>query len=173
MRKAVYSFCAAIWMAAMTVNAQDVKPMIQIPYSPKEVGHCYERLHRALPAYREARAGIEAVIRSGAGYSERLQKVLALHAEVLERVRADGSDPEGVDEGIYLCCLYDMLEAMVAAEAESVSAGPLPASGKRAQLESIGESIRNLPFGSPQFKTGIRRRLEGHVSGALKKLSDD
>lgn len=151
-------------------NAQDAKTMIQIPFSPKEVGHCYERLKKTLPAYQEARAEEESIIRSEAPYSERLQKTLALHAAVLDRVRADQSDPEGVDEGIYMCCLYDMLEALVASEVDRVAGSSLPVSEKQTQLESIGDSIRNLPFGSPQFKTGIRRRLEAHVTGALKKL---
>lgn len=143
--------------------------MIQIPFSPKEVGHCYERLQKADEVYRETIEEIRQVMVSTAPFEERLSECLRSHNEMLEETHQN-LDSEFPEEDIYLCCLYDMLEAMYAAEAKSIAGSELEKQARLDQLDALQQSIRQLPFGSPQFREGIRPRLERQVRQVEEEL---
>ena len=74
------------------------------------------------------------------------------------------------EEDVYLCCLYDMLESMYAAEATRIATGTDDAKEKRKNLAQLSATIPKLPFGSPQYQEGIRPRLERAVSIMERRL---
>lgn len=141
---------------------------LTIPYNQKDVGHCYERLKQTLPVYQEGISAIRLVMESNKPFSARLQKVVKANAAVLKSAQTQASPHSWNEDDIYLCCLYDMLEAMYAAESARIATGPGSADEKRKQLAALASSIDKLPFGSPQFREGIRPRLEKAVSNHLE-----
>ena len=155
-----------LMMATMNTDASEVKSMIKIPYHPKATSHCYESIKTARAHYRDAVAQMRSVIESQAQFQEKLNKVLALHQQVLKS-KSD-SEAEFQDMDVFLCCMYDMLQALYADESEKILASN--ADDKKQQLDAVAKSIDGLPFGSPQYRTVIRPKLVGIVTSAQKKL---
>ena len=153
-------------MATMNTYANEVKSMIKIPYHPKATSHCYESIKTARAHYRDAVAQMRSVIESQAQFQEKLNKVLALHQQVL-KAKSD-SEAEFQDMDVFLCCLYDMLQALYADESEKILASN--ADDKKQQLDAVAKSINGLPFDSPQYRTVIRPKLVRIVTSAQKKL---
>lgn len=161
-----------IWLIIMittfSAQANEVKSMIKIPYHPKATSHCYESIKTARAPYRDAVAQMRSVIESQVQFEEKLNKVLALHQQVLKS-KGD-SEAEFQDVDVFLCCLYDMLQAFYADESEKILASDAGSNQKKEQLNALMKSIEGLPFGGPQYRTGIRPRLVGIVTSAQKKV---
>jgi hypothetical protein len=155
-----------LMMATMNTKANEVKSMIKIPYHPKATSHCYESIKTARAHYRDAVAQMRSVIESQAQFQEKLNKMIALHQQVLKS-KSD-SEAEFQDMDVILCCMYDKLQALYADESEKILASN--ADDKKQQLDVVGKSIDALPFGSPQYRNVIRPKLVGIVTSAQKKL---
>src|SRR5262245_12736477 len=136
-----------LMMATMNTYASEVKSMIKIPHHPKATSHCYESIKTARAHYRDAVAQMRSVIDSQAQCQEKLNKVLALHQQVLKS-KSD-SEAEFQDMDVFLCCMYDMLQALYADESEKILASN--ADDKKQQLDAVAKSIDALTFGSPQY----------------------
>jgi hypothetical protein len=143
---------------------------LKIPYDPQQVGHCYERLKEMLPVYQKGISRIRAEMESGRPFHQRLDKLLSLHDSILETGQGQKTSHSWIEEDVYLCCLYDMLEAMYAMEAEKILRSDGLTAQKKKNLEELSRSIEDLPFGSPQYRTGIRPRLESVISSCVKQL---
>lgn len=164
-----YALAFLLALTAVSCAIAEDKKMIQIPFSPKEVGHCYEKLQNTEAVYRETIEEIHKTMDSAAPFEERLSKCMQVHNEMLEHTHQN-IESEFPEEDIYLCCLYDMLEAMYSVEAKNISGSPLEKERKQEKLDALQQSIRQLPFGSPQFREGIRPRLERQVRAAEEEL---
>jgi hypothetical protein len=141
---------------------------LKIPYSPDEVGECYRRLDQMLPVYQKGISDIRAKMESNQLFDQRLRTVLKIHARVLHESANQETQHSWNEEDVYLCCLYDMLESMYAAEAARIATGTDDAKEKRKNLVQLSATIPKLPFGSPQYQEGIRPRLERAVSNKLE-----
>lgn len=161
---------AWILSTATRVETENKMTKLKIPYSAKEVGHCYDRLKQTLPVYQKGISDIRSEMESNNSFEQRLQKVLDVHAGILKAAQTQESPHSWEEPDVYLCVLYDMLEAMYVSEADGIvaKAGALPE--KRKNLDALVTSIPKLPFGSPQYQSAIRPRLEQAVSNASKKL---
>lgn len=161
-----------IWLIIMTTTlmaqANEVKSMIKIPYHPKATSHCYESIKTTHAPYRDAVAQMRSVIESQAQFEQKLNKVLELHQQVLKSKSDDESEFQDMD--VFLCCLYDMLQALYADESQKILASNADSDQKKEQLAAVAKSIDGLPFGSPLYRTGIRPKLVGIVTSAQKKL---
>jgi hypothetical protein len=155
-----------LMMATMNTYASEVKPMIKIPYHPKATSHCYESIKTARAPYRDAVAEMRSVIESQTQFQEKLNKMIALHQQAL-KAKSD-SEAEFQDMDVFLCCLYDMLQALYADESQKILASKTE--DKKQQLDAVGKSIDGLPFESPQYRNVIRPKLVGIVTSAQKKL---
>ena len=159
-----------IVFVAATLNAQanEVKSMIKIPYHPKATAHCYESIKTTRAPYRDAVAQMKSVIESQAQFEEKLNQVLALHQQVLKAQTDSESEFQQMD--VFLCCLYDMLQALYADGSQNILASDANKNQKKEQLTAVAKSIEGLPFGGPQYRTGIRPKLERIVASAQKKV---
>lgn len=157
-----------LMMATMNTQANEVKSMIKIPYHPKATSHCYESIKTARAHYRDAVAQMRSVIESQAQFQEKLNKMLELHQQVLKS-KSD-SESEFQDMDVFLCCMYDMLQALYADESKNILASNADNNEKKEQLAALSKSIETLPFGSITYRTAIRPKLEGIVTSAQKKL---
>jgi hypothetical protein len=75
-----------------------------------------------------------------------------------------------VVEDIYLCCVYDLVEAAFASEVESVLKSTNNSELKTKQLDQLTSVIELLPFKSPQYETTIKPRLEKKITQAKAEL---
>jgi hypothetical protein len=155
---------------ATRTGADNGMTKLKIPFKAKEVGHCYDRLKQTLPVYQDGIAEIRNEMESNHPFEQRLQNVLTLHASNLQAAQTRESAHTWNEEDIYLCCLYDMLEAMYANEAEQIAGGSGTLDEKRKNLSHLAESITRLPFGSPQYRTAIRPRLENAIAQVSRQL---
>ena len=143
---------------------------LKIPYSPSEVGECYTRLEQTLPVFQKGLYDIRARMESNQIFEERLRAVLKIHARVLRESANQESQQSWNEEDIYLCCLYDMLESMYAAEANRIASGTGAAEERKKSLTQLSSTIPKLPFGSPQYREGIRPRFERAISNNLELI---
>lgn len=157
-----------LMMATMNTQANEVKSMIKIPYQSKATSHCYESIKTARALYRDAVAQMRSVIESQAQFQEKLNRVLELHQQVLKS-KSD-SEAEFQDMDVFLCCMYDMLQALYADESEKILASKADSNQKKEQLDAVVKSIDGLSFNSPLYRNAIRPKLEGIVTSAKKKL---
>jgi hypothetical protein len=155
-----------IMIATLSAQANEVKSMIKIPYHPKATSHCYESIKTAPALYRDAVAQMRSAIESQTQFDEKLNKVLALHQQVLESKTDSESEFQQID--VFLCCLYDMLQALYADESDKILASN--ADQKKGQLAALAKSIEGLPFGGTTYRTAIRPKLVSIVTSAQKKL---
>jgi len=162
-----------ILLASGAESVKEEKPMLKIPYRPKEVGHCYERLKEASPVYQKAVAEIQTTLGSGSDFNERLQKSMEIHRAAREQGKKEPRRHTWIEEDIYLCCLYDVLEAAIANEAETIIQSKDSKEVKEKRLDGLGQSIESLTFGSPQYRTGIKPRFQEKVLDARKRLAED
>ena len=144
---------------------------LKIPYGGAEVDHCFDRLKETLPVYQKGIADIRSAMESNNLFEERLRKVLRLHAALLQAAQDKESPQPWNEEDIYLCVLYDMFQAMYAAEADRIASGAGLAQQKASNLYTLSNTIARLPFGSPQYVSTIRPRLQKIVSDAAKRFS--
>ena len=140
---------------------------LKIPYSPSEVGECYQRLEQMLPVFQKGISDIRTTMESNDTFDHRLRKVLQLHARVLRESTEQESEHSWNEEDFYLCCLYDMLEAMYFAEAKRIAVGTGNTIERKERLAQLSATIPKLPFGSPQYWEGIRPRLERAVTNNI------
>jgi hypothetical protein len=144
---------------------------LKIPYSPKEVGHCYDRLKQTMPVYQNGISAIRSEIESQNSFDQRLKKVLSLLNSTVQEGQTRESSNSWNEDDVFRCCFYDMLEAMYAAEAERITSEQGTSADKMKNLDALAASIAKLPFGSPQYESGIRPRLEKAVSEHRKDLN--
>jgi hypothetical protein len=144
---------------------------LKIPYGGAEVDHCFDRLKETLPVYQKGIADIRSAMESNNLFEERLRKVLRLHAALLQAAQNEESPQSWNEEDVYLCVLYDMFEAMYASEADRIAAGSGLPQQKASNLYSLSGTIARLPFGSPQYVSTIRPRLQKIVSDRSKKFA--
>src|SRR5262245_31757025 len=154
-----------LMMATMNTYASEVKSMIKIPHHPKATSHCYESIKTARAPYRDAVAQMRSAIESQAPFQEKLNKVIMLHQQALKAREDSESEFQQID--VFLCCLYDMLQALYADEAEKILTSK---ADKKTELDALAKSIEGLPFDSPQYRNVIRPKLVGIVTSAQKKL---
>jgi hypothetical protein len=156
-------------MMSVALSASEMNKL-KIPYSKQEVGHCYERLKQTMPVYQEGIADIRSEMESESPFETRLQNVLRRHEAVMKTADPESSPHSWNEDDVYFCVLYDMLEAMLAAESEHVAKQESTPDQKRKAFDALGRSIARLPFGSPQYRSSIRPRLEKIVADNRKKL---
>lgn len=145
---------------------------LTIPYNPKDTGHCYERLSQTQSVYQDAVRKIREALESDRDFSARMKSAMALNKKTIEQSQTLPHLQPWIEEDVYLCCLYDMLESVVSAETTEIVSGKDNPKQKEARLKAVLDDIASLPFGSPQYRTGIRPRLEKPVKNAMKKLKD-
>jgi hypothetical protein len=157
--------------AAARCSAGGVAAKMKIPFRPKVVGQCYERLKKTDALFRDGVAKIRETLESeDLSAEERIKRVVALNGPVAKQSETD--EQLMVDIDTYLCCVYDMLEAFYAEETSRILKGPQEKDAKRKGIEALGATVDLLPYGSPQYRTGIRPRYEKLISDALKRVSD-
>lgn len=160
-----------VWllMLVLTAPAHEVKSMIKIPYNAKATAHCYDKIQSTRAPYREAVAQMKSTIESQSSFQEKFDRVLALHQQALQSKGDSEAEFQQID--VFLCCIYDMLQALYADESEKIVASSNAADQKKTEINELMKSIGQLPFGGPQYRTGIKPRLERIVKNAQKKLN--
>lgn len=145
---------------------------MRIPYR-REARPCYERLRRS---HEVLRSGFEALLsaaRSTLPFSVRLQNVLALHGDVMEKAKKRIQEiPELQVEGgnIYTCFLFDLLEAMFAGEAEAILHGAGSVEEKRKALQALSDDLRAIPFDDPIWNEEVKPYIQKHLNDALSQI---
>jgi hypothetical protein len=141
---------------------------LKIPHNPGEAGVCYKRLKEALPVYQKGIADIQLEMNSKSPFDLRLRKVLRLHARTLQEALDQETSSSWNEEEVYLCCLYDMLEAFYIFEADRIAHSAGSSDEIRRSLNELFASIPKLPFGSSHYQSIIRPRLERAIIARAK-----
>jgi hypothetical protein len=164
---------AFVLYAALAAGTDEMKTAskLQIPYRPKELSHCYERMPQTRKFLQDGLSQARSILESEEPFQKRLDEAMKINQETLQRATVEPPVQTWLEQDVYLCCLYDMLEAAFAAEADRIIATKADASKKKEDLQALLKSIEGLGPGSPQYRSGIKPRLVKTVQNALKKIS--
>jgi hypothetical protein len=144
---------------------------LKIPFSETDVKHCLDRLKETLPIYQKGIADIRTAMESNNLFEERFRKVLRLHAALLQAAQNEESPQSWNEEDVYLCVLYDMFQAMYAAEADRIAGAAGSSQEKARNLHLLSGTIARLPFGDQQYIARVRPRLQKIVSDVTKRFA--
>lgn len=142
---------------------------IDLPFD-QDSAHCYEKLAGLGDTHRQGFAELAAVAREELPLSERLSRLLALHADVLRRGSEEPVRRGPSAEDIYLCCVYDLLAALFAEETRSILASGQPPGDQRARLSAVLDALQAIPWQGPLWNEVEKPKIQRRVSEALRGL---
>lgn len=145
------------------------KPM-KIPYRP-ETRRCYEGLRRMNVLFQKGFEAMLSVAQTPLPFPTRLRNVMTLHEDILKRAEEQRLPDLEVEGGtFYDCCLFDLLEAMFASEAEAILHGQAEAEEKRRALQALSDLLQGLPFGGPTWREVIKPGIQRTLNEALSQI---
>lgn len=143
---------------------------ITLPYN-KEMTHCYEHLSKTNEEYRDAFAELRKIASQSLSFEERLRKISERHEAALRKGKAVAQQQPWREEDAYVCCVYDLHEAVFAKEVERILTSSGETEAKSTLLRNMMKSLEGVPFGSPQWNTRIKLRIQKNIKEGLSGLS--
>jgi len=135
---------------------------LTLPFAA-ESKHCYEKLPRVSAIYRDGFKQLQEIAEGSGPYPERFSKLVKAH----EAIIAKGMDaPSGplMEQDVYLCCVYDLLNAWLAKEAQAAKASSGSDEEKKKALDALWAPVDHLGWSGPQWneieKPRLKRRLQ-------------
>lgn len=141
----------------------------KIPYQP-DTGQCYERLSQSNEKFRNGFESLKTVAESSEPFSDRLEKILKSHEEITRKGKALPPLHPWREENAYVCCVYDLLESVFAAEQESIMKDSGESNEKQNKFKGLLKDLKKVEFGSPQWNGRIKPRIEGEIKESLAKV---
>lgn len=97
--------------------------------------------------------------------------MVTLHEDILKRAEEQRlPDLWVAGDTAYQCCLWDLLEAMFASEAEAIWHGPATTEEKRRALQALSDLLQGLPFSGPTWNEGVRPRIQQTLNEAFHQI---
>ncbi|MEW6364888.1 MAG: hypothetical protein AB1714_09640 [Acidobacteriota bacterium] len=143
---------------------------MKLPFEP-DAKRCHEDLKQTNAAYQQGFAALRALADSDSPFDERLHRFMKSHEATLAAAQTQPQRQTWVEEDVYLCCVWDLLQSMFAAEAQSIAGSSRTVAEKRGALDELSKRVDKLPFGSPLWRDGPRARIQKRLADARDALS--
>jgi hypothetical protein len=161
----VLSVC--FFAVSFDVGAEIMK--LKIPYQT-DTGQCYERLAQSNQEFKNGFESLKSIAAGSDDFTVRLDKILKSNEEITTKGKTLPPQQPWREENAYVCCVYDLLESLFAAEQESILASSAESKEKENKLRELLKSLNKVDFGSPQWNGRIKPRIEEELKQNLKKV---
>lgn len=142
---------------------------LKIPYQP-DTGQCYERLGQSNQEFRNGFESLRTIATSSDAFADRLDKILKSNEEISRKGKALPPQQPWREENAFVCCVYDLLESVFAAEEENILNSSVDTKEKRNKLNQLLKALNKVDFGSPQWNGRIKPRIEEELKENLAKV---
>jgi hypothetical protein len=164
---AIIVLLACFFAGSFDVGAEIMK--LKIPYQP-DTGQCYERLAQSNQEFKNGFESLKTIAASSDAFADRLDKILKSNEEISRKGKALSPQQPWREENAYVCCVYDLLESVFAAEEESILNNPAENKEKQNKLNQLLKALKKVDFGSPQWNGRIKPRIEEELKQNLAKV---
>lgn len=140
--------------------------MFKTPYRA-EAALCFQQLKGVNDVYKITIDQILALVNSELPFRERLDQVVNVHIDNIE----DPSDmnlqkkKSAKEEDTYLCCFFDIIEGLFAAESESIVNSSFGGEQKKHAMDRMIRILDEVPLGGPRWNHNTQPRI-------LRRLMD-
>jgi hypothetical protein len=142
---------------------------LKIPYQP-DTGQCYERLAQSNQEFKNGFESLKTIAATSDPFADRLDKILKTSEEISKKGKALPPQQPWREENAYVCCVYDLLESVFAAEEESILNSSAEKKEKQNKLNQLLKALNKVDFGSPQWNGRIKPRIEEELKQNLAKV---
>lgn len=164
---AILALMACFFAGTYDIGAEIMK--LKIPYQP-DTGQCYERLGQSNKEFRDGFESLKTIAASSDAFADRLDKILKSHEEISRKGKALPPLQPWREENAYVCCVYDLLESVFAAEEENILISSAESKDKRNKLNQMFKTLNKVDFGNPQWNGRIKPRIEEELKQNLAKV---
>ncbi len=164
---AIIALLVCFLAGSFDVGAEIMK--LKIPYQP-DTGQCYERLSQSNQEFRNGFESLKTIATSSDAFADRLDKILKSNEEISRKGKALPPQQPWREENAYVCCVYDLLESLFAAEEESIVNSSAENKEKGNKLNQLLKNLNKVDFGSPQWNGRIKPRIEEELKQNLAKV---
>jgi hypothetical protein len=126
---------------------------------------CFQRLKDIDAMFRDAIDSILKIAKEEGPFWQRLEAMVNVHIDQVEQpdnLRAPKKSRK--EEDIYLCCLFDIVDALFAEESEAILDSSFGAQQKKHALDRLMRNLKDVALGGPQWNhvtvPRIMKRLE-------------
>jgi hypothetical protein len=140
--------------------------VFKTPYRA-EAALCFQQLKGVNDVYKITIDQILALVNSELPFRERLDQVVNVHIDNIE----DPSDmnlqkkKSAKEEDTYLCCFFDIIEGLFAAESESIVNSSFGGEQKKHAMDRMIRILDEVPLGGPRWNHNTQPRI-------LRRLMD-
>lgn len=142
--------------------------MLKTPYR-SEAALCFQQLKDTDELYRNTIDQILKTANSELPFREKLDGVVNIHIDAVEQPSADFKvklkKKSVKEEDIYLCCFFDIVEALFAVESETIVGSSFGPSQKKHAMDRTIRILSEVPLGGPRWNHNTQPRI-------LRRLMD-
>jgi hypothetical protein len=140
--------------------------VFKTPYR-SEAALCFQQLKGINEVYKITIDQILTAVNSEVPFREKLEQVVNIHIDNIE----DPSDmnlkkkKSAKEEDTYLCCFFDIIEGLFAAESESIVNSSFGGEQKKHAMDRMIRNLNDVPLGGPRWNHNTQPRI-------LRRLMD-
>jgi hypothetical protein len=160
---------ALAFLLSASCSTDKTEKEMKVPYQ-QSAASCYERLKETDSLYQKGVDQVLTVARSDDAFSKKLDTVLSFNESVIEKSRTVRSSKPWREEDVYLCCFFDLLEAMFASESETILKGSTSATEKRKGIEQLEDAVSRIQLSGPKWNQGAQVTIRKNLEEAKKNV---
>lgn len=143
---------------------------MKTPYRPEST-MCFQRLKDIDEKYRNTIDKILTTAKAEVPFWQRLEAMVNTHIDEIE-VTADlkAQKTSRKEEEIYLCCFFDIIEALFADECESIRGSSFGAEQKRHAMDRLLRNLKDVALGGPQWNHQTTPRIQKRIEDLKKQI---
>ncbi len=143
--------------------------MLKTPYRT-EAALCFQQLKDTDELYRNTIDQILKTANEELPFRERLDGVVNTHIDAVEepsdlKLKLKLKKKSVKEEETYLCCFFDIIEALFAVESESIVRSSFGPSQKKHAMDRMTRILNEVPLGGPRWNHNTQPRI-------LRRLMD-
>jgi hypothetical protein len=147
---------------------EENKPMYRLHLAENQ--YCFDRLPLINPVFQKGFESMVEVARADHPFPERLEKLLALRQEILDRGREQPPRYPWKEEDVFLCCANDLLQGTFASEADAIVGTSAGLEEKRHRLQKLVDALEAIPYNNPRWRESEKPRIRGELDRRLGSL---
>jgi hypothetical protein len=142
--------------------------VLKTPYRP-EATMCFQRLKDIDATYKNAIEAILKIAKEEDPFWQRLEAMVNIH---IDEVEGDlrSLKKSRKEEDIYLCCLFDIVDAVFAQESEMILDSSFGAEQKRHAMDRLLRNLKDVALGGPQWNHVTVPRIQKRLEDVKKQI---
>jgi hypothetical protein len=132
---------------------------------------CFQRLKDIDETFRNAIDSILKIAKTDGPFWQRLESIVNVHIDEVEQPdNLKAQKKSRKEEDIYLCCLFDIVDALFAQESETILDSSFGAEQKHHAIDRLLRNLKDVAFGGPQWNHGTMPRISKRLQDIKRQI---